>query len=141
MESKKKICSCCSQLKHIWKTVKRNRFCKQCWLSHPDNIQHKPTVKQKPISHRSTRTAKEGKEYSLLRKDFMLTHTMCEAHLQGCNGEATDVHHTFWGASRSTYFLDVSTWKSCCRFCHQIIHSSMSAEEAIQLGLKNFKKI
>lgn len=141
MQAKKKICDSCSQPKYIWKNYQGERFCQQCWMKHPMcSVPAKPTVKQKSISPRSSKKIKQDGEYSLLRKSYLNDHPMCEAGLQGCQGQASDIHHTFWGSDRSKYYLDITTWKSVCRHCHEVIHDKLSSDEAIQLGLKNHKK-
>ena len=92
-------------------------------MKHPMcSVPAKPTVKQKSISPSSPKRIKENAVYSLLRMSYLGSHPMCEAGLQGCQGQATDVHHTYSGKDRSKYYLKTETWLAVCRNCHNYIH-------------------
>lgn len=131
MQVKLKLCSGCDKPKKIWKNFLGERFCQQCWLKHPMCFTPaKPTVKQKPISHRSPKRAKEEKEYSLLRKEFLTKNHMCQAHLPCCTGMATDVHHKEGRIGK--LLLDILKWLSVCRACHDWIENN--PKEAKELG-------
>lgn len=135
MQAKKKICDSCSQLKYIWKNFQGERFCQQCWMKHPICIvPAKPTVKQKPISHRSPKRAKEEREYSLLRIDFLTKNHMCQAHLTGCTGIATDVHHKQGRIGK--LLLDILKWLSVCRSCHNWIETHPKEAQELGFSLK-----
>ena len=138
MIQKKKICNRCNLESFIWKNLNGKKLCKKCSTTGVD--MKKPTIKAKPIAIRSPKKIHEDRLYAVERKQFLEIHKMCEAHLQGCTQQSTDIHHTFWGSDRSKYYLDISTWKSVCRTCHSFIHDKLSGEEALQLGLKNYKK-
>lgn len=138
MEQKKKLCQKCNSLQFIWKNLNGKKLCRKCSTAGVDMF--KPTNKKpKPIAIRSPKKIHDDRVYAVERKQFLEIHKMCEAHLQGCTQQATDIHHTFWGADRSKYYLDTSTWKSVCRSCHSVIHDKLSSEEALLLNLKNFK--
>lgn len=138
MKVQKKLCNQCNTIQFIWKNLGGKKLCKSCSLTGVKVF--KPTKKiAKPIAPRSPKRIQEDRVYAVKRKQFLELNPMCQAHLQGCTQQATDIHHTFWGADRSKYFLDISTWKSCCRFCHDQIHTQLSSEEAIAMNLKNYK--
>ena len=131
---KLKMCNGCSQPKYIWKSDGKEKFCKECWFSkNPPTQIKKSTTKIAPISKKKK---EEIDEYTKLRKLFMIAHPFCEAKLQGCIGEASDVHHLYSGKDRSKYFLKMTSWKAVCRNCHHQIHDVLSTEELLELGLR-----
>lgn len=98
---------------------------------------------RKPIKKSTTAIAKESdkrkeenKIYRPLAKQFIIDNPECQLRLEECKGISSEVHHLYSGASRSKYFLDMSTWKASCWHCHHIVHDVMSMEEAIAAGLK-----
>ena len=131
---KLKMCAGCKQPKHIWKSHGKEKLCQSCWgnIQQPKGIA-KSTIKIAPVSKKKK---EEIDEYTKLRKLFMIAHPFCEAKLQGCIGEASDVHHLYSGKDRSKYFLKMTSWKAVCRNCHNYIHDHLSADEAIEMGLK-----
>lgn len=88
---------------------------------------------KKAVKKVSDKMKEALKEYKPLRKKYLAEHPECEMRLIGCEGMATDIHHT---ASRGINLNNVSTWKSACRECHMKLHNELSAEEAKELGLK-----
>jgi len=72
-------------------------------------------------------------EYAKLRKNFLKVHVNCEAQLIGCTKDATEVHHR---AGRGAFLLDVITWLSICRSCHNQIHNAMGILDATDQGLR-----
>lgn len=129
LRRKKKICNGCKKEKFIWGNRDGKKYCSTCyWKSDPSSI---PRIK--PVSDKRR---KENRIYSLERKKYLKKNPFCKARLPGCTGVATDIHHLISGSSRSKYFLEISTWKGVCRNCHDIIHNKLSAEEAVNLGLK-----
>ena len=125
MQVKLKICDGCQKPKPIWKSEGRKKFCKECWSwqtkSEGGNVK---LPKQNPIRPRSSKREKLDRAYSVLRQQYLLNHHMCEIHLPGCTLRATDIHHTYSGKDRSKYYLDTTTWKAVCRFCHDWIHDN-----------------
>ena len=127
MKAKKKICSGCETEQYIWKTIGRDRYCKDC----AGRI-----TPAKKIPAKSSKKAGEDQVYSKLRKDYLTLHPVCRAKIPGCTNVATDVHHKYSGKDRSKYYLITTTWMPVCRSCHNAIHDKLSAEEAIELGFK-----
>ena len=111
---KLKKCSICGLDKVIWKTVGRERYCKQCWST---QLVKQP-IKQKRIPPISSKLAKSHKEYNILRLKYLSEHPNCMASLPGCTRVSTEVHHM---KGRGKYLLDIATWLSVCRNCHDII--------------------
>ncbi|NQY42597.1 MAG: hypothetical protein HRT87_04550 [Legionellales bacterium] len=72
----------------------------------------------------SKKRQQEDAKYRKLRINFLEEKPMCEARLPGCTLKSTDVHHKYSGKDRSKYYLDTSTWLSCCRSCHDFIHKN-----------------
>ncbi len=124
---KQKKCAGCSEYKHIWKSHGKEKYCKECWYK------MEPPKKAAPISKKRK---VEQDEYSKRRELFLIAHPKCEAKLVGCTGNATDVHHLFSGKDRDKYYLKISTWKAVCRSCHNYIHDHLSADDAIEMGLR-----
>ena len=121
------MCQGCQSLKHIWKSDKKDKWCKECWYK---------IEKPKSISPVSTKRRGEMDEYSKKRLAFLALHPSCQAKLVSCTGTSTDVHHLYSGKDREKYYLQIGTWKAVCRNCHNYIHDHLSAEEAIEMDLK-----
>jgi hypothetical protein len=137
LKSKKKFCDGCGEQRFIWKNELGKRYCKYCWSRRQTmTVKVKPTKKQKPLATRSLKRAKQEREYSRLRKDFLLQREACEAHLQGiCTHNSTDVHHI---AGRSGDRLnDTSKWMAVCRSCHTWIEEH--PVEATEKGFRESK--
>ena len=75
-----------------------------------------PLKRKTPLRRISKRRAKEMKEYGILRKEFLEKLPMCEVCMKAAS---TDVHHK---AKRGKNYLEVDTWLSTCRSCHDKIH-------------------
>lgn len=127
MQVKLKKCAGCEQMKHIWKSHGKEKYCQQCWYS---------IEKPKSISPVSAKRRVEMDEYSKKRLAFLTLHVNCQAKLVGCTGKASDVHHLYSGKDRDKYYLKMDTWRAVCRNCHSYIHDNLSSEEAIEMGLK-----
>jgi hypothetical protein len=78
-------------------------------------------VKKSSINKRSKKKVAEDQEYSVLRKDYLEKHPLCEIAFAGCTNHATEIHHT---KGRGINYLNVSTWKAGCRNCHHKAHSN-----------------
>lgn len=121
IQPKLKLCSGCKQLKKIWKSDKKEKYCKECWY------EIKPPEKIRQISKKMQ---KAGDVYSKKRVAFLALHQFCQAKLPCCTGRSTDVHHK---RGRGKWYLVMSTWLAVCRQCHQWIEEH--PEEAKELGL------
>ena len=73
-------------------------------------------MKRTPLRRVSKKRQKEMKEYSILRKEFLEKLPMCEVCMKA---KTSDVHHR---NGRGKYYMDVGTWLSVCRPCHDKIH-------------------
>ena len=73
--------------------------------------------------------AQTNREYSKLRREFLLDKSVCRANIYRCSVQATDIHHM---KGRGKYHLDISTWLPVRRSCHTYIEEH--PEEAIELG-------
>jgi len=127
IQAKLKLCAGCEELKHIWKSHGKEKYCQSCWY----NIE-----KPKSISPVSAKRRVEMDTYGRLREAFLVVKPSCEAKLVGCTRTSTDVHHLYSGKDRDKHYLKVGTWKAVCRNCHTYIHDNLSADEAIEMGLK-----
>ena len=119
---KLKKCAGCNDLKHIWKSHGKEKYCKECWY----NIE-----KPKSISPVSKKRQGEMDKYGKLREAFLVAKPTCEAHLSGCTSKATDVHHK--AGRMGDNYLKIGTWLAVCRSCHSYIETH--PEEAKELGL------
>lgn len=127
MKAKKKHCVGCETDQFIWKNDKGNKYCKFCWMRNS-----KKPLKQKkftPLKFKSKKMIVIDAAYTKFRRDFLEDKPLCEAHLDGCNLQSTDVHHK---KGRGEYHLIVNTWLSVCRQCHTWIEEH--PKEAIELG-------
>lgn len=78
-------------------------------------------LKRTKLNKRSNKQKQKDSEYSKLRLDFLLEHSLCEARLPSCSLTATDVHHK---KRRGIYMLDITTWMAVCRSCHSWIEAN-----------------
>ena len=123
IQAKLKQCAGCQQLKHIWKSHFKEKYCKECWYK------KEPPKRVAPISAKMKET---NEVYSKLRETFLYINPNCQATLVSCTGKATDVHHK---AGRNENHLRVGTWLAVCRSCHQWI--TENSKEAIEMGLSS----
>lgn len=121
IQAKLKKCAGCNELKHIWKSHGKEKYCKQCWYD---------IEKPKSISPVSAKRRVEMDKYSTLREAFLIAKPKCEAYLVGCTGTSTDVHHKAGRVGEN--YLKVGTWLAVCRSCHGWIETN--PEAAKELG-------
>jgi hypothetical protein len=129
---KLKVCSGCQKETVIWKNHEGSKYCKSCWSCHKskENKPQKPKLAPSPsIKQKSDKQKAIDKAYTLMRKEYLTKHPMCEVKLPGCNGQACDIHHT---AYRGINTLAQATWLAACRECHDWCHSN--PKEARELG-------
>jgi len=115
---KKKVCSGCNTEQYIWKRHLGQPFCKSCWSCHESKDKPKTKVPSK-LKQKSDKQKAIDKAYTLMRKEYLTKHPMCEIKLPGCNGQACDIHHT---AYRGINTLAQATWLAACRECHSWVH-------------------
>ena len=80
----------------------------------------------------SKKLEQQQREYSKLRKTWLTNTPMCQAKIYNCTLKSTDVHHK---KGRGKHLLDITTWLSVCRNCHNWI--TENGKEAIELGLSS----
>lgn len=99
-------------------------------------------LKRKRIRTVSKKRQKENKEYTRLRKEFLVENPLClpclerydmHKHNSGVGrptiGAASEVHHK---ARRGKFLLRVDTWLPVCRQCHKEIEEN--GEWAREMG-------
>ena len=129
MIPKKKICSACNTEQYIWKRHLGQPLCKSCWSCHESKDKPKPKVPSK-LKQKSDKQKAIDKAYSLMRKEYLTKHPMCEIKLPGvCTGQACDIHHKSY---RGINTLAQATWAAACRECHEWCHAN--PKEARELG-------
>lgn len=109
MIAKLKECAACGEQKTIWKNHAGEKYCKDCWYK------KEPIKSPKPKSDK--KAALDG-IYSKLRKEYLTLYPYCQARLDGCTANSTDIHHM---KGRGVFYLDKNTWLSVCRTCHEWI--------------------
>ena len=78
----------------------------------------KPLKRKAPMKRISKTRSVALKIYSKLRENFLQELPICEV----CGkAKSTDVHHR---KGRGKFYLDVESWLSTCRSCHDRIHTS-----------------
>ena len=105
---------------NFWKRILGKGYCKNCANKHS---------KPKSLPKISKKKTLENQEYSLLRIEFLTKYPTCQAKLPECTIMSCDVHHM---KGRGKYTLDVTTWLSVCRTCHNFIE--MEPTMAKELG-------
>jgi len=132
IKPKKKLCIGCDSLQYIWKNQGGNRYCKDCSNTGVAKLgKSKPKSKQKPISPRSSKRAKEEVLYSTMRVIFLKQHSTCQANVLGCANKATEIHHKVGRIGK--LLLDTTQWLAICRTCHQWVENNPT--DAKELGL------
>jgi len=129
---KLKVCSGCQKETVIWKNHEGSKYCKDCWSCHKskeDKPQKPKLAPSSSIKQKSDKQKAIDKAYTLMRKEYLTKHPMCELKLPGCLGQATDIHHTEY---RGIKTLAQATWLAACRKCHDWCHSN--PKEARELG-------
>lgn len=123
IQAKLKKCAGCEQMKHIWKSHGKEKYCKECWYT---------IEKPKSISPVSKKKREEMDSYSKLREPFLIAKPFCEAKLVGCTGKSTDIHHK---AGRiGDNYLKIGTWLAVCRNCHTWIEQNPEAAKELNLS-------
>ena len=112
--------------------IEANGLCASC--NHKKRKAEREARKYKvfnPVKKVTEKRAEENKEYSKLRKQFLLHKMACEMKFHGCSITATTVHHT---SKSHQNFLNTDTWIAACLYCHSVAEA-MPAEELREIGL------
>lgn len=119
-------------INHKERRVFAKGLCAQCYKIKFYKPLRRSPIKRKPffIKPVADKRKKQLGKYRIIRKDFLITHPICEVHLVGCTIIATEVHHS--GGKENELLLDVSKFKATCRHCHDII--TENSKEAIEQG-------
>ena len=75
----------------------------------------------------SAKRQKDNKEYTRLRKEFLLENPRCQ--LRGCDKPSTQIHHT---GRRGKHLNNVSLFMAVCARCHTFIEEN--GEWAKEMG-------
>jgi hypothetical protein len=136
MKTKLKHCDGHGGLAVIWKYHEGKRYCKQCWNKRTGVLKPsvvKPTSKKLP--RQSAKRKADDRQYSLLRKEFLLSSPICTAHIPNiCTYHATDIHHK--KGRSGTLFLDTRYWMAVCRACHSWVDLNSAAAEDLGFTIK-----
>lgn len=92
---------------------------------------------RKPIAQVSKPQAKRLRTYSALRKHFLEQHPNCQAKLDGCTGQATDIHHS--KGRIGIDLLNIGTFIALCRNCHNYLETHPAI--AKEMGLSESRLI
>lgn len=117
---KLKLCSSCNKEQLIWRSIGKDKYCRQCWLK--EHSSPLPKKLPKAIKPKSDKKAAQDQLYTILRNKYFQddNNKACKARLQECTLISCDVHHT---KGRGEYQNDVSTWIPLCRSCHNYIET------------------
>lgn len=103
--------------------------------SEEEEVKPVKPVKKAPrpaIKKVSKERAKQNRKYTPIKKKFLADNPTCEARLDGCTGQSTDLHHA---AGRSgKQLLKVDDFIALCRNCHDKME--ILDKEARAAGLK-----
>jgi hypothetical protein len=130
IQPKKKICDSCETEQIIWKNHNGNKYCKPCWLK--QSFSPLPKKTNKSIKPKADKQDPLDKLYSVMRIKFLQEYPGCQARLQGCTLQSTDVHHK---KGRGLYYLDKNTWLSVCRSCHNWIENNPAEAKELNFSL------
>ncbi len=79
----------------------------------------------------SKKRAKQYRDYSKVRKDFLLENPYCQARIPGCMIEATEVHHS--KGKIGDMLTDINNFVAICRSCHGWVETHPA--KAKEMGL------
>lgn len=79
----------------------------------------------------SKKRAKQVREYSKLREKFLTENPICQAGIEGCTHQATEVHHQEGRIGER--LTDVSKFLATCHNCHVVI--THDPKMALEKGL------
>ena len=82
------------------------------------------------IKPRSTKRAKQEREYMKIRAKFLEENPYCQAEWMCCGLLATEIHHK--KGKINDLLTDVRYFLAVCRICHQ--HIELHPKEAKELG-------
>jgi hypothetical protein len=124
IQTKLKPCAGCNQLRHIWKSHGKLKYCKDCWYKQtpPKSIPKVTPNKRVQLD-----------EYSKKRVAFLALHPSCQGKLVGCTKVSTEVHHKAGRVGDN--FLNMSTWLAVCRSCHTWIENHPEDAKELELSV------
>jgi hypothetical protein len=95
------------------------------WLNRkPAGPKPRKPLKRTRVKPVSKKRRKDSAEYLKLRAGFLASHPHCEvARPKICAHRSRDVHHA---QGRGPNYLNVNSWVSTCRACHDYIHQHPS---------------
>jgi hypothetical protein len=96
-------------------------------LVRKQGLKRSGTLKRTPLRRVSKKRAKQNKEYSRLRQEFLTTRPICDA----CGGKATEIHHK--RGRLQARLLDQDYFAPLCQPCHQKVH--LNPKWAYSIGL------
>ena len=76
----------------------------------------KAKAKAKPIKARSAKRAKQEREYTNLRNEYLAANPNCEGQLTGCTGVATELHHSIGRIGE--LLTNTKYFKASCHNCN-----------------------
>lgn len=104
-------------------------YCKnhQFLRKKPSKLKSTSFLKRKPLNKISSKQQKLNTAYSVLRKQYLKDHPVCEHCIEMYPDQdrrhlkAIEIHHT---AYRGKNTNDTSTWLAVARKCHNWIHAN-----------------
>lgn len=97
----------------------------------------KPVTTRTGIARSSKKRAKENNQYLALRKKFLKVYPRCQAKLDGCVVEATEVHHM---AGRiGDNLVDADNFLAVCPCCHSWIETHPREARALGLSISRLQ--
>ena len=117
-------------INHKDRRVFSKGLCAQCYKIKYSKPLRRSPIKKKPffIKPIADKRAKQLKLYSLLKKQFLVDHPICQIKGLHCQTIATEIHHS--GGRENELLLDISKFKASCHNCHhEITENSKKAVE------------
>ena len=126
------VCRDCHKDRLLVVKAGRCALCQQIYNREKKGL----SKKVPPIKKVSDKKAAQDVLYKVIHDAYLKAHPKCEIQFKGCTNISSEIHHIYSGSNRSSHYLDDTTFKASCRFCHSFLHDKMSAEELILRGLK-----
>jgi hypothetical protein len=91
----------------------------------------KAKLKKAKIAKRSTKRAKQEREYAKLAKEYLSNHLYCEMKLPCCTVVALECHHM--KGRDGALLTDTDNFMAACAPCHAWV--TENSKQAIEMGL------
>lgn len=92
----------------------------------------------KPISKQSDKEKKRQKLYKAVRTFYLISHPNCEAQIEGCTLQATEIHHQ--KGRIGDLLTNMNFFIALCHSCHEFCEHNPKQAKELGLSLNRLDK-